>query len=427
VTKFKFDLQFQRKIIALTYQDYPFLCVASNLIKPDNFESFALSWFFTSIRDYYLDYESRPTRLALKNEIAKAKTKKILKSADMQEIKRLYGMLTKRLKDADYVRNEVRSFIRHQEIKRAMVEAIPLLEQERYDDIEDIWDRAKQIGHMSFDVGQSYFEDYKDRVIRRSQENVGIPTGIHGVDEHLRGGGLCPQELGLVQAATGVGKSQALVQFGKSALVRKKKVVHYTMEMSEDAIAERYDMTWSGVSISRGDNPDYARLFKRLNKLGKAYRESLIIKEFPTGTTTVSDLRAHLTILEQQLDFVPDVIIVDYGDIMRPTRRVKEKRERIGEVFGELLALAQEYNVPLWSGTQANRDALNKSVVTIKNLSESIEHAKIATVVLALCQTEQEKEDNEMRIYFAKNRNDRSGILVPIQTAFHRGQFYVNT
>jgi len=279
---------------------------------------------------------------------------------------------------------------------------------------------------MSFEVGLSYFEDYKERVIRRSQENTGVPTGIPGVDTHLRGGGLCPKELGLIQAATGVGKSQALIQFGKSALVRKKKVVHYTMEMSEDAIAERYDMSWAGVSISRA-NPDYAKLFKRLDKLGRAYKESLIIKEFPTGSTTVGDLRAHLTILEQQLDFIPDVIVVDYGDIMRPTRRVKEKRERIGEVFGELLSLAQEYNVPLWSGTQANRDALNKSVVTLKNLSESIEHAKIATVVLALCQTEQEKEDNEMRIYFAKNRNDRSGVLVPIQTAFHRGQFFVNT
>jgi len=426
VTKFKFDLDFQRKVIVLAFQDYAFLNVAANLIKPDNFESFVLSWYFQAIRDYFLDYETRPTRAALKNEITKAKTKKVLKASDMQEVKRIFKMLPRRLKDADYVINEVKSFIRHQEIKRAMIESIPLLEQERYDDIEEAWDAAKQIGHMSFEVGLSYFEDYKERVIRRSQENTGVPTGIPGVDTHLRGGGLCPKELGLIQAATGVGKSQALIQFGKSALVRKKKVVHYTMEMSEDAIAERYDMSWAGVSISRA-NPDYAKLFKRLDKLGRAYKESLIIKEFPTGSTTVGDLRAHLTILEQQLDFIPDVIVVDYGDIMRPTRRVKEKRERIGEVFGELLSLAQEYNVPLWSGTQANRDALNKSVVTLKNLSESIEHAKIATVVLALCQTEQEKEDNEMRIYFAKNRNDRSGVLVPIQTAFHRGQFFVNT
>jgi replicative DNA helicase len=166
-------------------------------------------------------------------------------------------------------------------------------------------------------------------------------------------------------------------------------------------------------------------MFKRINKLERAFGNSLIVKEFPTGQASVEDLKEHLSVLEDDLDFVPHMLVVDYGDIMAPSRSYKEKRFEVGSVFEDLRGLAVQRNIPIWSGKQANRDALSKAVVTMKEISESFEPCKIADLIIALCQTPAEKEDDEMRLQLAKNRNQKSGIAIPIQTGFDRGQFVV--
>ena len=421
---FKFDEAYQKKVIQLLFQDYDFLRTSCRLIQPENFESNVLAWFFRAIRDYFLDYETRPTKSALVNEVKKAIAKGQLEKSDTKEVKEILSKLTARVKDRDYLVDEVFSFVRHQKLKQSIIESIPLLEQEEYGEVEKLIGEAFKISKDRMGVGVQYFEDFRERTVRQLKDISGIPTGIPDLDKHIRRGGLCPKELGLWMAAPSVGKSQALIHCGKMALARRKKVAHYTLEMSADLIAERYDMSWSGVRLI-DDNADLGKLFKRLGKLGKAYGNSLIIKEFPTGQASVADIKEHLAILQDDLDFSPDLIVVDYGDIMAPSRKYEEKRFEVGSVFEDLRALAVQRDIPIWSGKQANREALSKAVVTMKEISESFEPCKIADVIIALCQTVAEKEDDEMRLFFAKNRNQKSGIAIPIHTGFDRGQFVV--
>lgn len=421
---FKFDVPYQRKVIQLLFQDYDFLRTSCRLIQPDNFESDTLVWFFRAIRDYFLDYEKRPTKSVLVNEVKKALAKGDLEKSDIKEVKALLAILKNRIKDKDYLVDEVFTFVRHQKLKQAIIESIPLLKQDEFDEIEGLIGEAFKISKQRMGVGVQYFRDYQERTVRQLKDVIPIPTGIAQLDRFIRRGGLCPKELGLWMAAPSVGKSQALVHCGKMALARRKRVVHYTLEMSADMIAERYDMSWSGVRLI-DDNADLGKMFKRLGKLGKSFGNSLIIKEFPTGQASVEDLKEHLAVLEDDLDFVPHMLVVDYGDIMAPSRQYKEKRFEVGSVFEDLRALAVQRNIPVWSGKQANREALSKAVVTMKEISESFEPCKIADLIIALCQTAAEKEDDEMRLFFAKNRNQKSGISVPIQTGFDRGQFVV--
>ena len=60
-------------------------------------------------------------------------------------------------------------------------------------------------------------------------------------------GGLANGELGVVMAPTGGGKSFFLVNLGFGALAAGKNVIHYTFELSETHVGNRYDSRITGI------------------------------------------------------------------------------------------------------------------------------------------------------------------------------------
>ena len=85
-----------------------------------------------------------------------------------------------------------------------------------------------------------------------------------------------------------------------------------------------------------------------------------------------------------------------------------------------------ESNIPIWTASQANRASLAKKVVTEGDIAEDFGKAQTADVILALCQTKQEYDDQEMRIFIAKNRDSPAKIEVSIETNFYYGRFYAD-
>lgn len=425
MSAFKFDVQYQGAILALMVQDYVFLGLASNYLEPAHFDTEPLSWFYVTIRDYYLDYQARPTKEYLRREakkhVNKGKSKK-KKIAD--EFKKVFIRLWKKVPDKDYLIEEVRSFVRHQAIKNAMIMSVPLLKKERYDEIAGVFDEALNVGSVGLDLGTSYFKDARERILNRRKERLVVATGIPELDQYLAYHGIAEKELALVLAPPSVGKTMCLQHLAKTSVVRKHNTAVYTLEMSEDAWSERLDTSWSGVSM-RVDKPNYGKVFRRLRSIEKKYGSPLVIKEFPTSGATVNTIRAHLQHLYAVEGWVPDLVIVDYAELLNAIKTRRETRHEIGEVVKELRGLAVELGIPIWSAVQANRKALSKRTITIEDLSESFEPAKHADVIIALCQTEEEFEDGIMRVFIAKNRNFISKITIEIQTDFKRQQFYV--
>ena len=71
---------------------------------------------------------------------------------------------------------------------------------------------------------------------------------------------------------------------------------------------------------------------------------TLIVKEYPTKTATTNTIRAHLEKLKQQ-DITPDMIIVDYADLLRPLSARDAKREELESIYEELRAIMMENDV----------------------------------------------------------------------------------
>jgi replicative DNA helicase len=193
--------------------------------------------------------------------------------------------------------------------------------------------------------------------------------------------------------------------------------------MSEDRYLDRFDMSLTSMTTSEMvAHPE--RVEKRLKEIGEDPKYGKVhIKEYPTQSATVSNLRTYTENLRRS-GFFPDFVIVDYADLLRSDTQYSEKRHEHSHIYETLRGWAVEDQFPIWTATQANRGSLSKTQVTVADISEDFGKAMIADVIIGLCQNKKEKDQQEMRLFVAKNRDGTSGMEVPVKTDFAHARFY---
>jgi replicative DNA helicase len=422
---FKFDKGFQVKILSLMHQDFDFLGLIYDLVKPTYFTDGVLVWYFCTMRDYYLDYKAKIGLTALQNELVKAckSNPPRIKAVDIKAHLEVFQLLSVPVSDKKYIIDEVSTFCRHQAIKEAILSSPELLQKEQYEEIEDIIKKAVAIGVNTMSVGTQFFVDWRERLTRRNegvQEYI-LPTGITELDRII-GGGLKSKQLGLWMGPAGRGKSAALSQCAKRAVIGRKKVIHYTLEMSSDVVCERYDASFSGINVTDLREREI-ELITKLEKYGRSLGNGLLVKEYPPGMASVSMLRAHINQC-CGIGFVPDLIVVDYLDLLKPSRRYQDKRDELTATTVDLRGMAVELGLPVWSATQANRGAISIQTHTEEHVSEDIGKINTSDIVITINQTKDEIDDGTMRLFVAKNRNGPRYLEVEIQTRLSRMCFF---
>jgi len=200
----------------------------------------------------------------------------------------------------------------------------------------------------------------------------------------------------------------ALVHLGAMAVKAGLQVVHYTLELSDTVVASRYDACLTGVPLTNLMDEKEMILEEVKNVRGK-----LIIKEYPTKTASTSVIKNHLKRIASAGQKV-DMIIVDYGDLLNPTVRYKEKRTELETIYEELRAIAMEFVCPVWTASQTNRSGLNAEVVTMESISEAFNKCFVADFIFSVSRTVDDKKTNSGRIFIAKNRNGPDGIVMPL-------------
>jgi replicative DNA helicase len=359
--------------------------------------------------DYYQKYKDFPT-LSLLVTIIRDDLKEgkdvVLRDQIVEFLQRI--RVNPDMGDVQYVKDKTLDFCKKQAMKEALEKAVEMIATDNLDSVMDLMKNALSAGTPAA-IGHDFFEDTEARFIRTRR--LTCPTGLPQIDaQDVLNGGLGRGELGVVIAPTGVGKSHFLVQMGAEALRVGKNVVHYTFELSETAVGLRYDSNLCGIPSSDViDRKEEVIEFYKNNSLGR-----LIIKEYPTGTPSVQTLRNHIEKLLLK-SFVPSVIIIDYADIMKSSRKFDSLRHELKLVYEELRNLSMDLNVPIWTASQANREASNSEVVGLENMSEAYGKAMVADVVLSISRKPNEKATGAGRIFVAKNRAGRDGMLYPMR------------
>lgn len=246
-------------------------------------------------------------------------------------------------------------------------------------------------------------------------DGIARVVSIEVVEEIER---LCDMQVAIAHSyyANGIlsHNSHFLTMLGANAMREGKNVIHYTLEMSESLVGLRYDSNLCEIDADEipERKADVIARYASM-KLGR-----LFIKEFPTCWATINNIRAHVEKLGAR-GFKPDLILIDYADIMRSTRQYDAKRFELQLIYQELRAYASEIDVPIWTASQSNKDGSTSEVVDLGNMAEAYGKAMEADVVVSLSRRSHEKAAGVGRLFVAKNRIGRDGLLygVRIDTA----------
>lgn len=401
----KYGTKFQENLVQLILDDRAFADQISEVLDTNFLELKYLRLFIDKIFEYRKKYGTHPSRdtittilrsdLEKENELLQKQTREFYARISANEFS---------VDGEQHIKDISLDFCKKQKLKEAMIKSVSLIQNSSYDEISKIINDALKLGTDN-NHGYDFFLDFEKRFQLMARNPVA--TGWELID-NLTKGGLGRGELGVVIAPTGAGKSMALVHLGAQALIQGLNVVHYTLELQDKVVALRYDSCITGIPLS--DVKDQKDIV--WNGI-KDVKGKLIIKEYPTKSASTNTLKNHLEKLKRK-DFKIDLVIVDYGDLIRPISAQKEKRIELESIYEELRALAQIYNCVLWTASQTNRSGLNAEVITMESISEAFNKCFVADFIFTVSRTIKDKNMNEGRIFVAKNRNGPDGIVFPI-------------
>jgi replicative DNA helicase len=404
---------FQVKVLAAMFTDRIFLQQISDIIQPEYFESESNSWILDVILTHFREYKTPPSKDVLKVKITELTDEgagAVLKTAILEQLKDVFRYMD--ADDLSFVKNEILNFCKNQEIKRAIMESVSLLKQGSYDQIKTKIDTAMKAG-ADTNIGLDYKKDIARRYNQAARHCTG--TGWDVIDD-LMDGGLAHGELGVVMAPAGIGKSWLLINIGANAIKAGKTVLHYTLELNEDYVGQRYDSVIMGINAQNLKNYQ-TEIQERMDTLSG----NLIVKYYPTKSVSVIGLKAHLekTIMLGQK---PDVVIVDYADLLKINVK-KDKHEALEELYEELRGMAGEYSIPIWTASQAGRSALEEDVIEADKIASSYGKVMVADFLMSLSRKVEDKMSGTGRGHVIKNRFGPDGITLPSKINTNNGQF----
>ena len=407
----KFSTSFQNKVISAILSDRSFTRQIYDILKAEYFDSEASEWLVKTILKYFDEYETMPTLDVLKVKINTIE-RDVLKTSVVDTLKFAWNHLSS--DDLVYVKEQVLDFCKNQSIKNAILDSVSLLEDGKYDTIKKNIDTAMKAGQDS-DIGH----EYKSMIVERYEDSVRnvVSTGWDVIDE-ITQGGFGKGELILFAAPPGIGKSWSLVNIGVNAMKKGKVVAHYTLELNEGYTGQRYDAVLSGVAVG---NLKYN--MEDVKKAVENVPGDLVVKHYPTKTASVTSLKAHMDKMTLQ-GKKPDVVIVDYADLLRGPS--KEKRhEELEEIIEDLRGLAGEYEVPVFTASQINRSGAEDDIITGTKIAGSFSKMMTADFVVSLSRKIEDKLAGTGRWHVIKNRFGPDGMTFPSKANFSTGQIHI--
>jgi len=316
----------------------------------------------------------------------------------------------------EWLMNEFENFSRHKGLERAIVSSADLLEKGDYGPVEKLIKDAIQIS-LNKDMGTNYFEDPRARLSKLKDGNGQISTGWPSIDRKLYGG-FNRGELNIFCAGSGGGKSLFLANLGVNWALAGLNVIYLTFELSEGLVSMRLDSMMTGITTREiFKNIDDVEL--KVKMMGKRAGH-LQVKYMPSGKNC-NDIRAYLKEYQVKTGQKPDVILIDYLDLMMPLSVkvspsdlfVKDKY-----VSEEIRNLAMETQCITVTASQLNRSAVEEIEFDHSHISGGLSKIMTADNVIGIFTSRAMKERGRYQIQFMKTRSS-SGVGQKVDLEFN--------
>jgi len=405
----KYGQSYQTKVVTNLVTDRPFLEQVSDILETKYFESDTNKWVVDITRKYFSKYKNTPTTDFFKTEIQKI-TDKALQQNVLTQLKAIYALQSGG--DSEWVKNEFVTFCKNQNFKNVILTSVDLLQTGQFDKIEKLVRDAVKVG-QSNDLGLDYKEDIEVRFEEVNRKTV--KTNWDVIDE-LIDGGLGPGELGVIVAPSGVGKTWVLCHIGAEAVRQGKNVLHYTLELTQNYVGQRYDTIFTGIpSAELRDNKEHIK--DKVDKL----KGGLMIKYYPPKGITANTIAAHIDMV-RSTKFQPDLIIIDYADLLVSVNsKNNSDYQEQGGIYIDLRAMGGEYQIPIWTASQTNRSAIESEVIHADKIADSYAKVMNADLIISVSRKDTDKLNDTARFHVMKNRFGPDGLTFPAKMNTNKG------
>jgi len=250
------------------------------------------------------------------------------------------------------------------------------------------------------------------------------------------------------------GKSWWLIYFAVQAALRGKRTLYVNLEMRDSDICRRVWQALLGIPKFSGrvkyKLPSYTKdygyqmqeferefpeitegyLRKELARLQSSSKFAGIrIESRPPKSFTVSQLEEFIALLEKEDGCIPEVIIVDYADLMLSEYRGSDDRHKLNSIWENLRRLSLQFDCAIITASQSGRNTVKGDRdISGSDVSEDIRKLAHLTKMMTLNQSKEEKEDGIMRVESEIQRDGAAtyGQVVVLQ-ALDIGQVCVDS
>ena len=393
----KYGTSFQIKVIGALLTQRQFLLNISDSLESEYFSNTSHQWIVDFIIKYFSEYHTIPSLETLSIEVKKIDNE-VLRIALTETLREAYKAADS--KDLEYVEKEFTSFCSNQQMKKALMTSVDLLNVGDFDGIRRLINNAMKAGEDK-NIGHEYDKDVETRYREDDRHAIPFPWPIFN---DLTQGGVGGGDLVLMFGNPGGGKSWAVIAMGAFAAALGYNVVHYSLELGEGYVGKRYDAVFSGIPVDKlNDNR------KVVEEIVSKVKGKIIIKEYPPKRVSLETIEAHIQQLEQQNDFKPDIIIIDYLDLLKGKGR-KERKDEIDDVYTDAKGLAKALNKPIISPSQANRTGAKSSIIEGDNAAGSYDKIMIGDIIISVARRKKDKVKGTGKWHIMKNRYGADGL-----------------
>ncbi|MHA2045168.1 MAG: DnaB-like helicase C-terminal domain-containing protein [Candidatus Thorarchaeota archaeon] len=397
------DISFQEKVVQALMQDHLYADQISDLLNPEFFGEKYLKEIVGTLFEYKRKYAAFPSNNILEDILQKEEVGDLV----LSQAKAFINKAADRPLNGDmgYVQEKSIDFCKRQSLLEGVNKALTEIERSNFDCVWSIITDAANRG-SSRDGGHEYLEGFD----KRAEQSVRAPLKTPWpVLNDVFGGGWERKTLSTIIAPTGAGKTHFLCNVSAGGIAEGYNVCYVSLEIADYKVGLRHDAYFSGIKIN--DVPGEMERVKQ--EVNAAAKGRLFIKEFPTKSASVQTIRAYLQRLKTVNDFIPDILVVDYADLLKPSKSYGEKRHELEGVYEELRGLAQEWNIVVVTADQTNRSGLNLEIVTLDAIAESYAKATVCDLIMTISRKLEDKSSNTGRLFVAKSRLGQDGMVYP--------------
>lgn len=424
-----YSLDYQRQILKLLCINLKFFNIYGSLIRPEYFETLPSQMVYSIIHNHILRYQNEIQEHDLLVKIEEYGYQKGLAGQKIQDLmtetKEVFRIP---ITSEEWVIDSLTRFCRRQELMNAISNSITLLQQDpegAYEKVLKEIDKAVSVGAGAISEGLQFSDLYtlQEKMKEKYEPSKLFRTGFPKFDEAF-GGGFAPGELHIIQGSPKTGKTTFACNIGANALSMGKTVFHVSLEISDLDVGNKYAMRITGLDYKEINNI-HSDVYQEKIKDFEKYKPNLFINFWPERSANALNIRSWISKIRSKYGKSPDVIILDYDDCLLPIRGLKDDLYNdSGEVYKDLISLANHFNVPVISFAQPVRDAWelpnDGELIKAGCISHSARKIHSLFSISSLNFADGAKQGI---LYLDLNRRGDSNVKIKIKRELNRGLF----